>query len=203
MQESTNIASEVDVSSTSLMEDGVKYGPERPHYDCGYHLFSTPRSLTGYAGKILRDLIKVARLYNGREARIFLLEKGERCTRCTNLATGERLMTNCPVCRGTGHVQAWKYINKFWTLIDFGPGYDIATRGGNTENPNGIKEQIIIFGAPTIEDQSLIIFEESRTVYKVYDVMPHIVAMRGSVIAQMASCSRLTPGREEYKLITW
>lgn len=189
--------------SSSLMEDGLEYGPSRPAPDSGYHLFSTPKALTGYSGKILADLVKIARLYNGREARLFRVVKGHRCGVCTNLATGERLLTNCTVCRGTGYVEAWEYVGNFWTLIDFGPRYEMAARGGNTENPNGVKEQIIILGAPLMKDQALVIFEESREVYKLYDVEPHIVAMRGDVIAQIAGCSRLTPGCEEYKLITW
>lgn len=194
---------QMDQNVPDLMEDGIAYGPSRPAPDCGYQHFTTPNALTGYSGKILKDLTKVARLYNGREVKLYRLVKGERCSRCTNLATGERLLTNCPDCKGTGYVEAWEYVNDFWTLIDFGPRYEMATRGGNTENPNGIKEQIIIFGAPLIKDQSLIIFIESREVYKLYDVEPHIIAMRGDVIAQIASCSRLTPGCEEYKLIDW
>lgn len=185
------------------MQGGVPYGPARPEPTCGYQHFTTPRALTGYASKILKDLVKVARLYNGREARLYNVNKGERCTKCTNMATGERMLTNCPVCHGTGYTRAWDCLGDYWTLIDFGPHYNIATPQGNTENPNGGKDQIYIFGAPELGDQSLVIFLESREVFKVYDVHPHIVAMRGTVIVQIASCTRVTPGSEEYDLIDW
>lgn len=199
MPESTSIGSEANASVST----NPQYGPSRDDPTCGYSLFSTPKALTGYSGKILKDLTKWARLYSGREVRIFAVTQGERCPRCTNTITGERLLSNCPQCNGTGYVDKWERIGDFWTFIDFGPRYQMATQFGNTENPNGVKEQIIILGAPLLKDQSIVIFKESREVYKIYDILPHIVAMRGDVVAQIASTTRLTPGVPEYGLIDW
>ena len=48
------------------IDGAVAFGPPRPKVTTDYTLFSTPDYLTGYARKILRDLVKVARMYNGR-----------------------------------------------------------------------------------------------------------------------------------------
>lgn len=183
----------------------VPFGPSRPEEisAVGYNLFTNKKYLEGYSGKILGDLCLVASLYNGHMATLFSVDKSERCSKCTNLATGEKLLSQCPVCHGTGYVNNWKSIGNFWVLVDFGPMYHMDTPNGNTENPGGNKESIIVLGAPLLGDQDLIAFRESKEIYKIYDVEPHIVAMRGDVIAQIARASRLTPGVEEYKLITW
>ncbi len=181
------------------------YGPSRPAEmgKVGYQGFTNKNYLKGHANKILRDLCLVARLYNGHESVIFIVDTSERCPKCTNLATGEKLVSSCPLCGGTGYSNKWKKLGSFWTLVDFGPTFDMATPYGNTENPNGNKDSIIVLGAPILPDQTLIIFKENREVYKVYDVKPHIVALRGDVIAQIARASRLSPGNPEYKLIDW
>lgn len=181
------------------------YGPSRPAEmaNIGYAGFGNKRYLEGYAAKILGDLTLVAELYNGHKIAIFMVDTTTRCPKCTNLATGEKLVSNCPVCQGTGYASKWKNIGDYWCLVDFGPTFDMATPYGNTENPNGNKESVIVLGAPLLLDQSLIIFRENREIYKIYDVKPHIIAMRGDVIAQIARCSRLTPGLPEYKLIDW
>lgn len=181
----------------------VAFGPEREQVPFNYSSHTNYKYLTGYSHKILKDLIKIARMYNGQQTEIYKVSGGARCTACTNSVTGERLVTNCKVCHGTGYLKNWTYLGDFWTLVDFGPGYRIATPLGNTENPNGTKEQIIILGAPILEDQALVIFKETQEVYKIYDVEPHIVAMRGDVIAQIATAAAVTYGSEEYKLTKW
>ena len=181
----------------------VGFGPEREQVPFNYSHHTNYKYLTGYSNKILKDLIKIARMYNGQLAEIYKVSSGERCPACTNSVTGERLVTNCKVCHGTGYLKSWTYLGDFWTLVDFGPGYRIATPAGNTENPNGTKEQITILGAPILEDQALIIFKETQEVYKIYDVEPHVVAMRGDVIAQIATAAAVTYGSEEYKLTKW
>lgn len=135
--------------------------------------------------------------------RVFEPSDGGRCPTCTNAVTGERLITDCPDCRGSGRRHSWKRVGDFWTYVDFSPTYRMATPNGNVENPGGAKDTIIVLGAPLLRDQTLLIFIESREVYKIYDVEPHIVAMRGEVIAQAAEASRLTPGGPEYALIDW
>ena len=189
----------------ALASGGIPYGPERPAdiSHVGYELFENKNYLKGYSRKILSDLILMAKLYNGHEVRVFVVDKNDRCPKCTNRLTGEKLLSNCPVCHGTGYRNSWKSIGDYWCYMDFGPDYNMATQYGNTESPNGTKESLILLGAPVLTDQAIIIFKESREVYKIYDVEPHIVAMRGDVIAQIAQGTRLTPGSEEYKLITW
>ena len=49
----------------------VAFGPPRPKVTTDYTSFSTPDYLTGYARKILRDLVKVARMYNGRLLKLY------------------------------------------------------------------------------------------------------------------------------------
>lgn len=176
---------------------------DRPTPDYLYNKFSTKKYLTGHASKILRDLTKAARMYNGRLVHIFKPGEGGRCTNCTNAITGEIVMTNCPVCFGTGKAGSWINVGEFWSYVDFGPTYNVTSELGNAENPSGIKDQFIILGAPILQDQYLVITHETRKVYKIYDVEPHIVAMQGTVIAQMAQCSPLAAGSQEYRLITW
>ncbi len=186
-------------------ENGVPYGPVRPEElgNRGYQGFTNKRYLEGYSRKILHDFVLVAKLYNGREVRLFAVDKSRRCSVCTNLATGEKLLSNCPVCHGTGYADSWKSLGDFQAYVDFRPASNIATQYGNTENPNGFKETIVIWGAPLLQDQSLIIFKETREVYKIYDVLPQLIAVRGDVIAQVTQASRLSPGGPEYKLIDW
>lgn len=186
-----------------MSDVNLNYGPIRPEPDVGYQKVKNKTYLKGYAQKILKDLIRVARMYSGLEVKLYAVSKTERCPVCTNNATGERLITNCKVCHGTGRKDGWEYLGDFWTYTDFGPAYHMESQIGNTENPNGTKAPIIILGAPILEDQALIIFKEPKEVYKIYDIEPHIVAMRGDVIAQIAQTTRLTPGSEEYKLIDW
>ena len=179
------------------------YGPVRPPENHDYENFRTPVYLRGHAGKILKDLSRWARLYNGRLIRLFFPSQGERCLTCTNLITGERMLSSCPECHGTGFKKGWTFVGKFWCFVDFGPTYAISSENGNVENPGGIKDAVTVLGAPPIHDQSLLIFEETRQVYKVYNVEPHKVALLGSVITQICQGSYLSYGQSEYSLIDW
>jgi hypothetical protein len=194
-----------DCTEKNVKKNVLLYGPERPAEmaDVGYGRFSNKNYLRHFSAKILRDLVRMARMYNGHEVKIYAVDKQERCPVCTNMATGERLVTNCKVCHGTGYRDSWQCLGDFWTYTDFGPVYHMASPYGNTENPNGTKTGIVILGAPILKDQTIIIFIESKEVYKIYDVEPHIVAMRGDIVAQIAQTTRVTPGSEEYKLIDW
>lgn len=185
------------------MGEELFYGPERPRENYDYDRFSTPEYLTGHARKILMDLVRVARMYNGRLIRIYVPDPSERCPECTNLITGERLLTICPRCQGTGFVRGYRKVGEFWSYVDFGPGYRVGTDFGNSENPNGTKESVIILGAPMLYDGTVFFYDESKEGAKIYNIEPHVIAMRGAVIAQIAQVSRITPGSEEYKLIDW
>lgn len=182
----------------------LRYGPERPFEDHDYANFRKPQYLRGFSKKIKHDLTRVARLYNGHRVRIFSPHKqGERCPECTNLITGERLVSNCPVCQGTGFKNGWLPLGRFWCFVDFGPRYDMATEYGNMDTQPGGKDAITVVGAPELHDQDLIIFEETRDVYKIYNVEPHIVAMLGDIVTQICQASPISYGQAEYKLIDW
>ena len=180
----------------------VAFGPPRPKVTTDYTSFSTPDYLTGYARKILRDLVKVARMYNGRLLKLYRPAGEKRCPNCTDSITGEILLGNCRICRGTGKALAWEPAGDFWSLVDFGQKFRMASDNGAMENP-GVREQVTILGAPLMKDQHLVIFVETKEVYKIYDSEPHIVAMRGEVISQIASVSRISPGFPEHGLIDW
>lgn len=193
------------IDNSGTTPSPVGHGPTRQPSPLpqGYTAFTNKKYLEGHAAKILDDLILMAELYNGHQILLCAVDKSRRCPKCTNLATGEKLSSNCPVCHGTGYAENWTKVGHFWCYVDFGPVYHMDTPLGNTENPGGTKQRLVILGAPIINDQSLAIFVESREIYKVYDIEPHIVAMRGDVIAQIAEMTRLTPGAPEYKLIDW
>lgn len=190
---------------SAAQNHAVPFGPERPAElgNVGYQGFSQKRYLEGHAHKILYDLTRTARLYNGHHTRFFVVDNRERCPKCTNQATGERLLTKCSLCHGTGYVKNWKKIGDFWVLMDFGPAYQIATPYGNTENPSGTKTQMMVLGAPILPDQTIAVFKETKEAWKLYDTLPHLIAMRGEVLIQIAQVTRLTPGSEEYKVIDW
>lgn len=181
----------------------AEYGPSRPEAEQSYAAFHTPVYLRGYSRKILHDLIKVARLYAGRRLRLFRPGEGSRCSRCTNTLTGEVLDSRCPECGGTGRVGSWAPLGDFWSFIDFGPTWRLGTESGNADNPGGVKDQFIVLGAPLLRDQDLLAVLETREVFKIWDAEPHIVALRGDVVAQIAACSRLGRGNAEYRLVDW
>lgn len=187
----------------SASPDPLRYGPERPNPGPGYAAFHTPVYVRGYSRKILHDLTKVARLYAGREIRLFRPGGGERCARCTNAITGEVLDSRCPECNGTGRVASWARLGDFWSLVDFGPTFRLAADSGNASNPGGVKDQFVVLGAPLLRDQDLLAVLQTREIFKIWDAEPHIVALAGDVISQIAACSRLDAGSAEYRLADW
>lgn len=179
------------------------YGPPRPPQpQSDYSNIRTPGYLNGHAAKIIHDLKKVARLYNGRLVRIYDNGSGDRCATCTDDITGEIVLTNCPVCNGTGK-SSRNYIGEYWNLIDFGPKYGAPTEFGNTENPGGARDSITVLGAPLLFDQYLIVIVDTKEVFKIIDVEPQIVAMQGVVITQIASCAKMSEGSAEYSVVNW
>ena len=186
-----------------FMSKTLAYGPERPSVNHDYTQFTTPTYLRGYSKKILKDLTKAARMYNGKLLRVFQEMAGERCPECTNSITGEVLSSNCKRCNGTGKVNCWNALGSYWSYVDLGPNYRMSMETGNTENPGGVKEQFIILGAPLLKDQDFVVVVETREIFKLFNVEPFIIAMRGDVIAQTASCSSLAAGSPQYGVIDW
>ena len=155
------------------------------------------------ARKIRRDLEKVARLYDGVLMRLFSIEKdGGRCPDCTNSLTGETMVSTCDTCGGTGFLTGYVMVGDYWTKSVFNPRVIQPSDSGNTDNP-GIRDQIVIIGAPLIVAEDLLITYRTKEVFKIVDQEPQIVAAGGEVVTQVANCSRLTPGRREYNLIDW
>lgn len=181
----------------------MEYGPPRPEpLEQDYTNFRTPTYLRGHANKIIHDLKKVARLYNGRLVRIFNNGTYEPCLTCTDTITGTIVLKNCPVCGGTGTTPR-QFVGEYWNLVDLAPKYRVPTEFGNTENPGGIKDTFTVLGAPLLRDQWLIVTVDTKEVFEINDVMPQIVAMQGIVVTQVASCSRMPKGSVEYNVITW
>lgn len=180
-----------------------EYGPPRPDFSYqDYSNFRKPSYLQGHAKKILYDLIKVARLYNGRLVRIFDYGTKEPCTTCVDTITGAVVLKDCPVCGGTGTTPR-NYIGEFWAFADFGPKYTLGTEMGNTENPGGLKDSFVVLGAPLLKDQWLLVTVDTKEVFEIYDVLPQIVAMQGFVVTQVAACARMPVGSVENKVVDW
>lgn len=187
-----------------LVVQDNQWGPERPLYNNDVDQFDTAKYLTGYANKISHDLVKVARLYNGRLARFYAPCSKTRCSYCTNKITGEKLLSDCPECGGTGWTGGWDVVGEYWVYGDIGAKYHIATVNGNSEAEGSNRDRYILVGCPTlIIDNYLMIFKGNKDVYKIYDVEPFIVAMHGTVVAQVLSAAGITPGSTEFNLPDW
>lgn len=183
------------------MTDGTYHGG-REEYPFNYTDFRTPRYLTGPANKIIHDFEKVARLYNGKKVHVFRpSEDTERCPDCTDLITGEQIYKNCDKCGGSGYVEGYDKISEQWAYLDIAQEHRVATGVGTTDNPGGIRHQLVFIGEPLLKDQDLIVTEDTKIVYKLIEVAPQIVAMAGSVITQMGQVSKITPGQKEYDIV--
>ena len=180
-----------------------EFGPPRPEPTFqDYTNFRTPIYLRGHAKKIIHDLKKVARLYNGRLVRIYTGGGTTPCETCVDSITGSIVLKDCPTCNGTGTTPR-TYVGEFWTLVDFAPKYRVPTEFGNTENPGNLKDTFTVLDAPLLKDQWLIVTVDTKEVYEINDVMPQIVAMQGTVVTQLASCARMPVGSVEHKVVTW
>ena len=184
----------------------LDYGPSRPTSaeDKPFSEFRTPAHLTKYAKKIRSDLERIFRLYSGKEVRLFQLDtESARCSECTDSFTGAVLNNNCPICNGTGHTAQHIPVGDFWALAEIGPGVHLSSAMGNSENTRTGTDRLILVGAPLLTDRDLIAFIDTKSVYKVVDSDPAVVALNGDVVTQVCDVSYLTPGSNEYKVIDW
>lgn len=186
-----------------MPETDYTYGPSRPGHPLDYPDFSTPGYLTGHANKIIYDLEKKVRMYDGHLTRIFRTTDSDRCPTCTDTITGAIVLSDCPTCGGSGTVNGFEQIAEKWCLINFGPKKDLETEFGNADNMNAGTDQFVIIGAPMLKDQDLLITVDVKEVFKINQVEPQIVAMRGIVVTQMAGCTYISPESLEYNLIDW
>lgn len=180
------------------------YGPSRPDENPNFSQFQTPPYLSGIANKIRKDLNKMARMYNGRMVRLFQVDESDaRCIECTDLLTGKVISSNCSVCSGTGYVTGYTQVpGDFFTYGDIAPVTTQETASGNVERSANQVSFSVIYG-PLLEQDDLIALVDTKDVYKLERSNPNITAMKGEVITQTATCSLLTKGRAEYKVISW
>jgi DnaJ-class molecular chaperone len=181
----------------------MNYGPTKPVESPDFDQLATPTHLIGYAEKILLDLEKVARIYHGVNARIFTLdEAGTRCSACTDSFTGKVVLSNCATCGGTGFISGYTYQGKFKVLPQFSAKSKTSTQMGDSEG-NRRRDLFIVLRGPQLQDQDLIVTEETKRVYKIVDDEPQITAIGGKIILQTVGCAPLTKGAPEYSVVTW
>ena len=180
------------------------YGPKRPEQPETHEDFRTPAYLKGTARKILRDLIQVARIYDGRLIRLYQWGRStdERCPVCVDKVTGAVLHTNCKTCLGSGFAQKFTYAGEYWSRVDFTPKLNVSSELGNYDRM-GHRDSFYVLGAPIIRDQDLIVTVDTREVYKTVDLEGHIVAMQRIIISQVINALLVSPGSAEYRLIDW
>ena len=180
------------------------HGPARPLKPETHSDFRTRDYLKGPARKILRDLIKVARQYDGKLVKIFQTGRsGEtRCPDCTDKFTGASLYKNCPTCLGSGFTKQYDDVGEYWVRVDFSPKLNVTSELGNYDR-QGHRDAFYVLGAPLLRDQDLLIVPDVKEVYKVVDVEGQIVAMQGIIISQVVNCLLVSPGSIEYNLIDW
>lgn len=180
------------------------YGPQRSDENPNFDQFQTPPYLSGIANKIRQDLNKIARMYNGRKVRLFQVdESSTRCPECTDLLTGKVLNSNCSFCNGTGYLTGYIRVpGDFYIYGDILPVAIQETQFGNVEQSINQVSFSVIYG-PMLEQGDLIVMLEVNDVYKLERSNPSITAMKGEVITQTATCSLITKGRAEYKVISW
>lgn len=179
------------------------YGPVNPPDRQNYEDNRKRTYLEGYANKIKYDLGRLLGIYSGQRAVIFKLEPGDRCTNCTDEFTGEVLLSNCPVCLGTGFVTTYTPLGETWIGINIGPAQNVALETGATQNPGTKRDIISIVGMPQLHDRDIVILKDMKLVYKIEDTEPDIVGLAGHVIIQNVSATMLEPGNITYSLITW
>ena len=180
------------------------WGPEHPGFNNDLDQFGTFDYLEGYGQKIRMDLIRVAECYNGRKIRVYRPKDTPRCPYCTNQITGEKALTNCPYCKGTGHIGGWDRLCECYAYGDIGAKYHVATSEGISEAGGSNRDQFIIVGAPVLlTDEDFFVFKGNKDCYKIYDMEPFMVGMRGTIVAQVVSASGLTPIATEFLEADW
>lgn len=179
------------------------YGPSNPAVQQNYDNFRKRDYLNGYAAKIRYDLGRLLGIYSGIRALVFKIEIGDRCPTCTDLLTGERFLTSCPDCLGTGYMNKYTSLGETWIGINIGPAQNIATDTGVTQNAGTKRDVISIVGLQQLHDRDLVILKDARLVYKIEDIEPEIVGLGGNILIQNVQATLLEPGHVSYKLISW
>lgn len=174
-------------------------GAEEHPYN--YEDFSTPTYLTGYASKIIHDLEKVARLYNGKKVALYRSSGEDRCPDCTDSITGQKVFSGCKTCNGSGTLLGYTKLSEQWCYLDLTSEYNVESETGSTDNPGGVRQQLIFIGPPQLRHGDLFVTQDTKNIFKIIVVEPQLVAMAGSIVSQMTQVSKLTPGQIENELI--
>ena len=161
--------------------------------------FATPVHLHRFANKILLDMEKRARVYQGKAMRMLRPDGEERCTLCTNEITGAIVLHDCPVCIGTGKLNAYKELGEYLIFLDVVARELIPSEMGNIAGGKG--DYFVLVGAPEVKYDDLFIMSGSNDVYRAQEQEPAYVAMQGHVVAQIITPKRLSPGAIEYRLV--
>ena len=201
-----------------MTEIDFTYGPPRPEKAENYSDFRTEYYVRGHARKILHDLEKLARLYNGKKVRIYQVLPSARCELCTDSITGAVVIPNCTACNGTGQQSGYtlhtqlkpsnipghpEEINEFWAHIEVIPIFNVTSELGNADTRGGTKTPVMIIGLPLLKDGDLVATVNTKDVYKIVNIEPQIVAVQGTVIAQLTQCNLISRGSAEYRVIDW
>lgn len=179
------------------------YGPSNPPIKQDYNELRKRRYLGGYVDKIRYDLARLLSIYTGIRALIYTLNNGTRCTNCTDALTGEKLLSSCPVCMGTGYIDQYTKLVETWIGINVGPAQNVALETGATQNSGTKRDVISIVNVPQLHDRDIVILKDTKLVYKIEDIEPDIVGLAGNIILQNVQATLLEPGHIAYKLIYW
>lgn len=186
-----------------MLDTDLTYGPHRPPKDEDYSDYRAEHYIQGPALKIIHDMEKMARMYNGRWVRIFRKAQSERCPACTDMITGAIAVVNCNACGGSGKKEGFAHLIDAWIHIDVARKHNVTSQFGNSDSPGGADTPVVIINAPLLKDQDLIVTLNTKDVYKIVNVEPQIVAMQGIVVTQLAQCFRISHGSIEYRLTEW
>lgn len=179
------------------------YGPSNPAKEQNYEELRKRDYLAGYAAKIKYDLARLLSIYSGVRANIYIIEKGDRCPVCIDLLTGEKILSNCTTCMGTGYMNTYTKLGETWIGINIGPAQNVALETGATQNSGTKRDIISIVGMQQLHDRDIVIIKDTRLVYKIEDVEPDIVGLAGIILLQNVQATFLEPGHMAYNLIDW
>ena len=176
------------------------YGPSRPKVLETYENFPTATYIQGVADKIAHDIELVAELYNGKQFVLFRASESDRCTICTDAITGAVLLSNCPVCMGTGKVDGYTKIGSYWALCEFGAELSTISEFGNLE-VRMEPDTMIAIKAPMVFESDIVVFPYYKKVFKIVDHEGQLAAVQGTVLLQQLNIIKITEGSIEYSLL--
>lgn len=187
-----------------MVDIDLSYTPGQDAPEHGISSYRTPPAHARHAKKIIHDLARMARLVNGKFARIYRPAKGSRCSTCTDSMTGQVLMANCPQCLGTGFTAAFTQLGDgYWVVPEFGAIRTAATEFGNVQTPASGRDAFALYAVPEVYDRDVITMVDEKLVFRIDDVGPQISAIQGVIVGQLVQCSRIPQGGIEYNLVDW